>query len=722
MAERLRQITEQTDPGTNVFMNGGRARLIEESLPGRGAVLEPNVLWALANELLNAGRTTDAITRLDQLESMMRNAKVSMQADVWKDLRIRQAIAHLRRGEEDNCVLHHNARSCLFPIMDAGIHQEQRGSRVAGRILTWFLEQNPADLQARWLLNIASMTLGEYPNGIPDRWLLAPRLFDSEYPMPRFEDVSGLLGLDGDDLAGGTATDDFDGDGDLDLFVSAMGLADQLHYFRNESNGTFADRTTEAGLTGLVGGLNIMQTDYDNDGRLDLLVLRGAWMGSAGHYPRSLLRNNGDGTFTDVAQASGLTGSYPTQAAVWFDFDMDGWLDLFVGNEATPGDDTPSELYHSNRDGTFRECAQAAGVAISEFVKGVAAGDMDNDGRPDLYVSIKGGPNRLFHNEGPATAPFPAGGAACPSWRFTDLAPSARVTLPIHSFPTWFWDYDNDGWEDIFVSGFLLDPGDVPADYLGLPHSGEMPHLYRNNRDGTFTDVTRPTKLDRLLLTMGSNYGDFDNDGWLDMYLGTGNPDLGMLLPNRAFRNDAGRSFQDVTTSAGLGHLQKGHGVSFADLDNDGDQDIYEAVGGAFEADRFRNALFENPGNANSWIALKLEGERSNRAAFGARIRIVVRTPNGERAIHRTVRTGGSFGASPLRQEIGLGDASEILRVEIRWPAGGPPQVLENLAMNGRYVVREGRARAVPLPLKPFRLGGGDGSRQVSVNRGVRLD
>jgi ASPIC and UnbV/FG-GAP-like repeat len=258
----------------------------------------------------------------------------------------------------------------------------------------------------------------------------------------------------------------------------------------------------------------------------------------------------------------------------------------------------------------------------------------------------------------------------------------------------------------VFVSGHLVHSvGDAAADALGLPHGGGLPRLYRNNGDGTFSDVTHAARLDRLLLAMGANYGDLDNDGWLDFYVGTGNPDLGMLLPDRMFRNAEGRFFQDVTTSGGFGHLQKGHGVSFGDLDNDGDQDIYHVVGGAVEADHFRNALFENPGHGNHWIALELEGVTSNHAGIGARIKILVETADGERAIFKTVRSGGSFGASPLRQEIGLGAATRILRVEVRWRSGGTPQILEEIAMDQQYIVREEEAPAAPMRLASFRLG-----------------
>jgi len=217
--------------------------------------------------------------------------------------------------------------------------------------------------------------------------------------------------------------------------------------------------------------------------------------------------------------------------------------------------------------------------------------------------------------------------------------------------------------------------------------------------------VTRETGLYRVLHAMGANFGDLDNDGFLDFYLGTGDPDLATIIPNRMFRNDAGKHFQDVTTSGGFGNLQKGHGVSFADIDNDGDQDIYENMGGAVSGDVYHNVLYENPGHGNHWITLKLEGVRSNRAAIGARICVVVKSATGEHHYYKTVGTGGSFGASPLRQEIGLGQAEAIARVVIFWPCTVKTQVLAGLDMDRFYKVREDRAAALPWALKTFRLG-----------------
>src|ERR1019366_1524192 len=170
--------------------------------------------------------------------------------------------------------------------------------------------------------------------------------------------------------------------------------------FHNNGDGTFTDRTAEAGLTGLVGGLNIVETDYDNDGRPDVLVLRGAWLGKEGHYPPSLLHNRGDGTFEDVTRRAGLLAFAPTQTAAWADFDGDGWLDVFVGAESTPGDKNPCHLYRNNHDGTFTDVAAQAGLADLGFVKGVVWGDFNNDGRPDLCVTRLGAGNLLFRNDG----------------------------------------------------------------------------------------------------------------------------------------------------------------------------------------------------------------------------------------------------------------------------------------------------------------------------------
>jgi hypothetical protein len=204
---------------------------------------------------------------------------------------------------------------------------------------------------------------------------------------------------------------------------------------------------------------------------------------------------------------------------------------------------------------------------------------------------------------------------------------------------------------------------------------------------------------------MGANYGDLDNDGFLDCYFGTGMPDMRTLLPNRMFRNDGGQRFQDVTFSGDFGSLQKGHGISFGDLDDDGDQDIHQVLGAAFEGDAYENVLLENPGHGNHWVTLYVEGVRSNRDAMGARLRVRVNSASvGERDIYVTVGTGGSFGSSPLRQEIGLGDAVAIAHVEVTWPATGIRQIFGKLELDRAYRLRESAPLATEMRLTPFDL------------------
>ncbi len=257
------------------------------------------------------------------------------------------------------------------------------------------------------------------------------------------------------------------------------------------------------------------------------------------------------------------------------------------------------------------------------------------------------------------------------------------------SFPTWFWDYDNDGRLDLFVASFMPSVTEVARFYLGRPAQAESMKLYRNTGSG-FEDVTRAVGLDRVVPTMGANFGDLDNDGFLDFYLGTGAPSYAALVPNVMFRNRDGRSFADVTTATGTGHLQKGHGVAFADLDGDGNQDVFANIGGFVPGDAYHKAVFRNPGHANHWIRVHLAGVRSNRAAIGARIRVRVIGEDGRESLrYREVSSGGSFGASPLAQHIGLGKAARIGSLEIEWPASGTRQVFTDVPLDRVIEIRE---------------------------------
>ena len=350
-----------------------------------------------------------------------------------------------------------------------------------------------------------------------------------------------------------------------------------------------------------------------------------------------------------------------------------------------PAETKNFELFLNNRDGTFTDVGPASGIELEGMVKAAAFGDYDNDGWPDLYVSILGRPNRLFHNLGGKRGGVP---------KFADVTAQAGVAEPITSFTCWFFDYDNDGWQDIFVSGYLATLPNIVREVLGAKDQakGERPRLYHNNHDGTFKDVSHEARLDQLLLTMGANYGDLDNDGYLDMYLGTGAPPLITLVPNRMFHNASGRYFEDVTTSGGFGSLQKGHGVAFGDIDHSGNQDVVEVMGGAFTSDKFWTAIYKNPGHGNHWVKLRLSGVQANRFAVGARIRIAVEEDGKRREIFYTVSSGGSFGAQSLRPHIGLGRATSIELLEIRWPGSGLVQQFQGpLAADTTYEIREGQ-------------------------------
>jgi hypothetical protein len=656
----------------------------------------------LAQQYVNAGASEPAIATL---EALLVEYKGMLPPRDVETLKSDIAFAYFRLGELQNCTWNHNSDACIFPVAPGGVHKEQLGAREAAERYEALLADPNVDsdnaLVYRWLLNVSDMVLGKYPDGVPKQWLIPLDGFKSDYDVGVFRDVAATRGVSALGRAGSVAMEDFDNDGHLDLMISRMGVDDPVEYFHNRGDGTFERRTDQAGLKGIVGGLNLVQADYDNDGCIDVYIPRGAWYHDKGQYPASLLHNNCDGTFTDVTAKAGVLNNYPSQVAVWADFNNDGLLDLFVGNEivrdkvAWPADAKNFRLYINNGDGTFTDVGAQSGIALSGMVKGATADDYDNDGRIDLYVSVMGGPNHLLRNAGNE------GKVA----KFADVTEKAGVAEPNMSFTTWFFDYDNDGWPDIFVSGYWATMPNIVREYLGESDKakGDRPRLYHNNHDGTFTDVSHEAHLDHLLLTMGANFGDLDNDGWLDFYVGTGAAPLTNIVPHQMFRNDHGKLFQNVTTSGGFGHLQKGHGVAFGDIDNSGNQDVFEVIGGAYTADRFYSALFKNPGHGNHWVKLQLTGTKSNRFAVGGRIRVRVTEDGHPRDIYRSINSGGSFGASSLRPHLGVGKATVIDLIEIRWPGGETQQFAGPIAADASYEIRErdSRLARVPAPQRP---------------------
>ena len=656
-----------------------------------------NILTQLAFHRLRLGDADESIRLLTEARELA-DPNGFDRVGILEDL----AVAYMKRGELQNCVSPEGRLVCALPLDPAHFHEDKSSATLAIETLEELLSLDPESVRYRWLLNIAHMALGTYPDGVSDQYLIPPAVFAPGYDMGRFREVAADIGIYAVDLAGGAIIEDFDNDGLLDIITSTWDPSGSLKYYRNEGDGRFADRTESAGLSGQLGGLNIVQADYDNDGWTDVLVMRGGWLLSRGQMRMSLLHNNGDGTFSDVTREAGLAlPAYPGQSAAWADYDNDGDLDLFSCSESMPESPEagaaiifPSRLFRNNGDGAFTDVTDAAGVANLRYCKGSAWGDYDNDGDPDLYISNYADENRLYRNNGDGT--------------FTDVAPGLGLTEPLHSFPTWFWDYDNDGWLDIFVAGYARDIELVAKDYLGLPNDGARPRLYRNDGAGGFEDVTERVGLNKVSQTMGANYGDLDNDGFPDVLLGTGFPAFDALAPNIAYRNEAGQSFSDVTFSAGLGHIQKGHGIALGDLDRDGDQDIFMQVGGFYPSDGFLNALYVNPGNANRWLSLRLVGVQSNRSAIGARIRITVSEGNVSRDLHAVVGSGGSFGASTLEQEIGLGNADRIESLEIHWPASGVTQTFENIPLDTALQIREDADAYVirDLPRTEFGSGG----------------
>lgn len=645
-----------------------------------------------ADVLLQIGREQEAVNILDSLNNLF-TADYIQRTVVMKSL----ALAYMRLGERTNCINNHSSKACIYPIQGVGIHADKYGSQKAIALYSKLLKNNSTDYESRWLLNIAYMTVGGYPKDVPTEYLLKIDSTNTDQTRP-FKDVAMRLGLAIKKMGGGSIIDDFNNDGYNDIITSSSNLKEPMHYFQNNKDGTFTDVAERAGLNKFTGGLNIMQTDYNNDGLKDIFVLRGAWKGKFGKEPNSLLKNNGNGTFTDVTKQSGLLSFHPTQTATWADFNNDGWLDVFIGNESTNADLNISELYINNKNGTFTNIAEAAGVGVNLFVKGVTSGDYDNDGRTDIFISSMNGRNMLFKNT------TVKGGAV----KFLNVTQQAGLdTENYGTFSTWFWDYDNDGWLDIMLCGYgnsspiaSIAGADALQQYQG-DYGKNI--LFHNEGNGKFENVSKETGVNKVSFAMGANFGDIDNDGFLDFYLGTGNPMFSSLIPNKLFKNKGGKKFLDITIPSGAGSLQKGHGVSFADLNNDGSSDIFINQGGAFPGDAYHNALFINPGqNNNSWIDVSIEGTKSNRAAIGARLKVCFTENGTKRKVFRDVNSGGSFGSNPLEQHIGTGEATTVDSIIITWPVTKKTECYTNIPLNEIIKIKEGENKWKAYKLHRF--------------------
>lgn len=694
MAAELNKINDFGDPMSYYNWNSQRALFYKnERLNSQPS--DPRMsIYNYCNELLKSG---DSKTCITELENYLNEAKKPYSEIINHDNYIlfeMLAIAYLRLGEQENCQRSHNEYSCIVPLKKPAIHDLEQGSRKAIEIFMLLQNYYPME-RNKWLINLAFMTLGEYPKGVPtDQLLNFPNWKTEQRSFPRFKEIAVNTGLAADGLFGGTCVDDFNNDGLLDVFATDGNMRNPVQLFINDGKGGYIDQTEKAGLAKILGGVNSVHADYDNDGYKDIFIVRGGWYGDSGKQPNSLLHNNGDGTFKDVTKTAGLLSYHPSHSAAWADFNKDGYLDLFVGNESEVSPHA-SELFRNNGDGTFTEISALHGLGqINKFVKGVAFGDINNDGWPDLYISDVRGNNLLFKNQ---------------NGQFFDISEQAGVTAPFHSFPCWFFDANNDGFQDIYVCAYdmtdLFDiAGDFSRELQGLEIKTEKPRLYINNGNETFSDQTEKYMLSKTMYGMGANFGDLDNDGFLDFYIGTGAPEFATVVPNRMFRNVNGEKFEEVTSAGGFGHIQKGHGVSFSDMDNDGDQDIYAVMGGAFEGDNFTNVLFENPGFKNNWITIELEGITTNKDGIGSRIE--AEFDSGEK-YYQFVGTGGSYGSSSIQTEMGLGKFKSIKKLTIYWQ-NGAVQSFTDITSNQKIKITEGKSnyQTIDYPSIPFKMDG----------------
>jgi hypothetical protein len=422
---------------------------------------------------------------------------------------------------------------------------------------------------------------------------------------------------------------DIDQNDTLDLFATTV-YSENDRLYKNNSNGTFTPITTGSIVNDLSYSYNSTWGDYDNDGFEDAFVTKGNYNGN---QINKLFHNNGNGTFTQITTGIQVNDPGFGNGSSWVDYDNDGYVDLFVTNIQNQ----TNFLYHNNGNGTFTKITTGPVVTnIASSSVSAAWGDYDNDSKMDLFVANFGGPNFLYHNDGNGV--------------FTKITSGAIVTDVGDSHGASWGDYDNDGYLDLFVNRFF----------------GEDDLLYHNNGNGTFTKITSGAVVNNAGYGTGSSWGDYDNDGNLDLFVSNSSADAGFNEYNFLYHNNGNGTFTQVTTGTFSSDVSNARGAAWGDYDNDGDLDLH--VANEYYSDDF---LYQNNGNSNHWINIKCYGIVSNKSAIGTKISVKANI-NGAAVWQMNFITAqsGYSGENSLNVEFGFADATIIDSMIVRWPSG----------------------------------------------------
>jgi hypothetical protein len=532
----------------------------------------------------------------------------------------------------------------------------------------------PEDIRYRWMLRTLTLNAGQPEDTIPKEFRLkVPWSSPSTF---QFRDVTDGSGTGRLALGRGAAWGDFDNDGREDILVGAERAPFCL--FRNLGDGTFEDVAAKMGLTDPVGlGCYAAQfMDYDNDGFQDIFLTSNGWGGGGRLF---LFHNEGGKRFVEVTERAGLAEPVNAFGSSWADYDNDGRVDLAVATGIIdPEGGDRIRLYHNEGNGKFRELGEQAGLSQKARWISLTWGDYDGDGRPDLLAtSFDAGPF-LFRNLG--------------NGHFEDVSVRAGIRTLIAAYTSVFLDYDNDGNLDLFVctypGGDLTVKDMIEAKLSGAAIPSARQLLFRNNGDGTFRNVTEEAGITGWYGGMSTQAGDFDNDGFDEITIGTGNPELDWAEPKPLFHNDGKGHFTDIADSAGLVHFGMLHGTALADYDDSGNLSLFGSFGGFYWGTRETSRLYRNLGSGKNSLEIRLIGTRSNRDAIGAKVSAFA----GKRRIFKWVNGGNGFGCKNSRiVHLGLGHEKDVNEMQIDWPSG-LRQSFQSISAGQRIEIVEGKA------------------------------